>query len=186
MALPDGSVPRSLPPSCACFAARTGSNFWTGTEAFDGAAPWLALSAGVADRGDQIVDFHPLAKIRIDEPRLDPPVWAHHKGGRYRKHPAVIALEIRPIQIGEQLPDFGPEPNRKVERERVSIIQVGQYRKWRTGLRLESFGISLRFGHDGDGLSTQRFNPPLSPDHGADVQSTVGAPVSPIEHHDDR
>ena len=60
-----------------------------------------ALFTGAIQRGDQVVDFHALAEIRIDEARLHQPVAADHEGRGNRQHPAVIAMKILHVLIGQ-------------------------------------------------------------------------------------
>ena len=100
----------------------------------------LALFAGAAQRGDQIVDFHALAEIGIDEAGLHQPVAADHEGGGDRQHPAVIAVKTRQILIRQQLLDFGAEPDREIKRQRIAIVEIGQNRERRVGIGLELFG----------------------------------------------
>ena len=149
------------------------------------AARGLALPARAPQRGQQIIDLHPLAEIGIDEAGLHQPVPADHEGRGDRQHPAVVAVEIRQI-LRQQALDLGAEPDREIERKRIAVVEIGQHRKRRTGLGFELFGVLLHLRHDGDDLAAGGLDPVHRLDHRPHIQPAIGTPVAAVEHHGDR
>src|SRR5205085_3818524 len=112
----------------------------------------LAFLARSPHSGDEIIDLHPLAEIRIDESRLHQPITADYEGRGNRQYPAVIAVKLREVEIRQQLLDFGSQPDSEIERERITIVQIGQHRERRAGFGFESLRIFLCLRHDRNDL----------------------------------
>src|SRR5271157_1173896 len=120
---PAGSAARSLPHYSTCCAPPTGL---------------LSRRVSRPESGAKRVDLHALAIIRVQIARCYQAVGADDEGRRDRQHPGGVALICRhvPSRTGNQDLHFRPDPDCKIERQRIAVVHVGQDGEWRVSLSL--------------------------------------------------
>ena len=136
--------------------------------------------------GYQALDVHTATEIGIDEAGFDEPVRSDDESGWDWHHPTVITMKSRQIAVGEKLLNVRSEPNRETERERVPVIEIGQYRERNAPIGFEAFRIFLPFGRDHDDLTAGGFEFLLRPDERIDAHSTIRTPVTAMKHNGGR
>src|SRR5262249_22932555 len=100
-----------------------------------------------------------------------------------RQYPGVVALVLRKhaADFGHVLLHLGTDPNRKIERHRITIIEVAQDWKIHVAILPHFGGKFLAVRHNSHHARAQRFDARLRLHQRADADPAVWTPVPSVE-----
>src|SRR5262249_40412253 len=84
---------------------------------------------GLADRAEDGLHAHTMAKVRVDKARFDATILADDQSCRDRQQPPPVPLELLEIDPEREvgLLDLISDPEHEAERKSIGQIEVGQH-----------------------------------------------------------
>src|SRR5258708_7852746 len=120
--------------------------------------------------------------------RLDHPILTDDKARRDRQRPTLVSLISLDIgaRCSDHLLHLATDPKYKIQSQGISIVQVGQYRKWCAGLGFHCRGEPLSVRRNGDDLTALGSRLLLRLRQRKAVESAIRAPMATVEDNGNR